>query len=87
MPKCDGCGNEYDKSFQIIASNKTYTFDSFECAIHTLAPTCTHCSVKIIGHGLEKNGVMFCCNHCAGAGGYNRIEGSFVRSNCRVTLR
>ena len=65
MPKCDGCGNDYDKSFQVIASNKTYTFDSFECAINQLAPTCAHCGVLIIGHGLEKSGRMFCCNHCA----------------------
>ena len=51
MEKCDGCGNEYDKSFQLIAVGKTYTFDSFECAIHALAPICAHCSVRIIGHG------------------------------------
>ena len=29
MPKCDTCGNDYDKSFQVIAANKSYTFDSF----------------------------------------------------------
>ena len=39
MAKCDGCGNDYDKSFQVVARGKTHTFDSFECAIHTLAPT------------------------------------------------
>src|SRR5690242_14784657 len=74
MPKCDGCGNEYDKSFQVIASNKTYTFDSFECAIHTLAPACTHCGVRIIGHGLEKSGAMFCCNHCAEQEGITELR-------------
>ena len=40
---------------------KTYTFDSFECAIHKLAPICAHCSVRIIGHGMEKSDRMFCC--------------------------
>lgn len=66
MAKCDNCGNDYDKSFQIAAiDGKTYTFDSFECAIHTLAPLCQHCGVRIIGHGLEQNGRMYCCNHCA----------------------
>ncbi|MDQ3186437.1 MAG: hypothetical protein M3Q16_08315 [Pseudomonadota bacterium] len=74
MPKCDGCGNEYDKSFQIIASDKTYTFDSFECAIQMLAPVCAHCRVRIIGHGLEKNGVMFCCNHCAEEEGVTELR-------------
>jgi predicted metalloprotease len=28
------------------------------------APTCTHCGVRIVDHGLEKNGRMFCCDHC-----------------------
>ena len=65
MAKCDTCGNDYDKAFQLIAKGKTYTFDSFECAIHKLAPSCEQCGVRIIGHGLEKDGRMFCCDHCA----------------------
>lgn len=65
MAKCDACGNDYDKSFEITAKGQTYTFDSFECAIHTLAPACAQCGVKIVGHGLEKDGTMFCCKHCA----------------------
>jgi len=69
MAKCDSCGNEYDKSFEIAIHGKSYTFDSFECAIKTLAPTCEHCGVRIIGHGLEKEGKMYCCAHCAEAMG------------------
>ncbi|HLT99674.1 MAG TPA: hypothetical protein VKZ70_08035 [Burkholderiaceae bacterium] len=65
MPRCDACGNDYDKAFQVTISGKTHTFDSFECAINKVAPRCEHCSVPIIGHGLEKNGRMFCCAHCA----------------------
>src|SRR5690554_3348713 len=65
MAICDSCGNDYDKAFQLSISGKTYTFDSFECAIHTVAPHCEHCNVPIIGHGLEQNGRMFCCAHCA----------------------
>lgn len=65
MAKCDSCGNEYDKAFELRIGGKTYTFDSFECAIQTVAPRCKHCNVPIIGHGLEKDGSMFCCNHCA----------------------
>jgi hypothetical protein len=65
MAKCDSCGNDYDKSFQVTAKGKTYTFDSFECAIHKLAPTCEQCGVRIVGHGLESDGRMFCCDHCA----------------------
>jgi hypothetical protein len=68
--RCDSCGNDYDKAFQVTKAGKTYTFDSFECAIHKLAPTCGHCGMRIIGHGLEAgDGRMFCCDHCAeGAG-------------------
>ncbi len=65
MAKCDACGNDYDKAFQVTIAGKTHTFDSFECAIHTVAPQCAHCGVRIIGHGLEKSGTMYCCAHCA----------------------
>ena len=56
MANCEVCGNDYDQSFQVTMAGKSHTFDSFECAIHALAPTCEHCGVRIAGHGLEKNG-------------------------------
>jgi hypothetical protein len=65
MQRCETCGNEYDKAFQIVMAGKTHTFDSFECAIHALAPTCAHCGIRIVGHGLEAQDKMFCCDHCA----------------------
>ena len=65
MPKCEGCGNDYDKTFDVVMAGESHVFDSFECAIHALAPTCEHCGMRIIGHGLEKDGRMFCCDHCA----------------------
>jgi len=74
MPKCEVCGNDYDKSFQVTMAGKSHTFDSFECAIHALAPTCEHCGVRIAGHGLEKNGRMFCCDHCAEKSGVTELR-------------
>ena len=65
MNKCDNCGNIYDKSFQISIAGQQHTFDSFECAINTLAPSCSHCGTRIIGHGMESGGTIFCCAHCA----------------------
>lgn len=65
MGICEVCGNEYDKSFEVIRGDKTHTFDSFECAIHALAPTCDHCGCRIIGHGIESDDRFFCCAHCA----------------------
>jgi len=65
MAKCNVCGNEYDKSFSVVMAGRQYTFDSFECAIHALAPTCKHCGCKVVGHGVEQNDSVFCCAHCA----------------------
>jgi hypothetical protein len=74
MAVCDCCGNDYDKAFTVTAGKKTMTFDSFECAIHLMAPTCEHCKVRIIGHGLEKSGRMFCCDHCAEKSGVTELR-------------
>ena len=65
MARCDQCGNDYDKTFEVSRDGTSYTFDSFECAIHKLAPTCAHCGVRIIGHGVEQDDVIYCCAHCA----------------------
>lgn len=65
MATCDTCGNEYEQSFQILMLGKTYTFDSFECAINRLAPSCGRCGTRVIGHGIQKGGEIFCCAHCA----------------------
>ena len=65
MARCETCGNDYDKSFEVAINGKRHIFDSFECAIHMLAPQCAHCGCRIIGHGVEVDGTMFCCAHCA----------------------
>jgi hypothetical protein len=65
MARCEVCGNEYDKAFDVVQDGESHTFDSFECAIHALAPRCAHCGCAIIGHGVEADGQMFCCAHCA----------------------
>jgi hypothetical protein len=73
MAACDVCGNEYDKPMVISIGEATHTFDSFECAIHAIAPRCTHCQCTIVGHGIEgPDASMYCCGHCARASG---VEG------------
>jgi len=74
MAICLTCGNDYDKSFEVIFAGKSYVFDSFECAIHALAPACAHCACRIVGHGLESAGEMFCCVHCAKQRGESRLK-------------
>ncbi|TMH28331.1 MAG: hypothetical protein E6H66_21935 [Betaproteobacteria bacterium] len=69
MARCDLCGNEYDKAFTVTQGNVTRTFDSFECAIHVMAPVCAHCGCRIVGHGIENRGVFYCCAHCAKTAG------------------
>ena len=69
MAQCEVCGNDYHMSFQVVAAGATHTFDSFECAIHLLAPVCEHCNCRIIGHGIEAQGTFYCCAHCAGRAG------------------
>jgi len=65
MAQCEVCHNEYDKAFQVMMGGQTHVFDSFECAIHALAPTCAHCGCRVIGHGVEANSTIYCCAHCA----------------------
>jgi len=74
MAICDRCGNDYDKAFQVTMADKTYTFDSFECAIATLAPRCAQCDTRIVGHGVEAGGSVFCCAHCAGQQGHKDLR-------------
>jgi hypothetical protein len=65
MAKCEVCGNDYERSFEVVMDGKRHTFDSFECAIHAVAPTCAHCNCKIVGHGVEAGDTIYCCAHCA----------------------
>src|SRR5690606_38238231 len=36
--QCEVCGNDYDKPLEIVVNGISHYFDSFECAIHALAP-------------------------------------------------
>jgi hypothetical protein len=65
MAICEVCGNDYRLSFEVHAQGAVHVFDSFECAIHRMAPRCEHCGCTVIGHGVEADGHMFCCASCA----------------------
>jgi hypothetical protein len=73
MARCEVCGNDYDKAFQVVAAGATHTFDSFECAIHAIAPRCAPCECAIIGHGHEAGGSTYCCAHCARDSGHPEL--------------
>lgn len=71
---CEVCGNDYDKAFELTTSGGRHVFDSFECAIQALAPRCAHCGCRVIGHGTEAQGEMYCCAHCAHHAGAKQIQ-------------
>jgi hypothetical protein len=62
---CEVCGNDYSKTFTVTLDGEGHTFDSFECAIHALAPQCEHCGCRLVGQGFEYDGnIIFYCEHC-----------------------
>ena len=74
MAECEVCGNDYDKPLEITTAGQRHVFDSFECAIHRLAPHCEHCGCVVIGHGHESDGHFYCCAHCAAAEGHGELR-------------
>ncbi len=72
--RCEVCGNQYDKAFLVSIGGDTHVFDCFECAVHLLAPVCSHCGVRILGHGIEVRDRLFCSAHCAHTSGAREIQ-------------
>lgn len=78
MATCEVCKNDYWLTFEVhTVGGNVHVFDSFECAIHLLAPICEHCEIKIVGHGVEVSGRFYCCASCARAG--SGAEGAKIR--------
>jgi hypothetical protein len=74
MATFEVCENEYDKAFEVIVDGERHTFDSFECAIHALAHVYRHRSCGMVGHGVEADGQIFCCVHCAQTAGKAQLK-------------
>jgi hypothetical protein len=73
MATCEVCGNDYEQAMEIRQGGSTHVFDSFECAIHALAPRCEHCGCAIVGHGHIAGGSIYCCAHCARESGHEGV--------------
>jgi hypothetical protein len=69
MGVCEVCGSEYDKTMDVIVAGEAHVFDSFECAMHAVAPRCARCGCRIVGHGVEAGDAFFCGAHCAHVAG------------------
>ncbi|HSK79909.1 MAG TPA: hypothetical protein VLQ45_25880 [Thermoanaerobaculia bacterium] len=74
MATCEVCGNDYDRAFEVVMAGRSHVFDSFECAIHALAPLCAHCGCRIVGHGVQAGTTIYCCAHCAEHSGETGLE-------------
>ncbi len=72
--QCEVCGNQYDKAFEVLTAGVRHVFDSFECAIHALAPHCERCGCHVVGHGVEVAGRFYCSAHCAHGAGAKEIR-------------
>ncbi len=77
MGRCEVCGNAGSGVFQIVREGRAHDFDSFECAIHALAPACDNCGCRILGHPIEIGGSFFCCGPCASESGAVPSGGSW----------
>lgn len=69
MGTCAACGNEYENTFTVTRNGQSLEFDSFECAIHKMAPQCAHCGCRVIGHGVQHGDTIYCCANCAAGEG------------------
>ena len=65
MAVCDTCGNDDANALTIARGSDIGTFDSFECAIHAMAARCPQCGCRILGHGVSRDGALYCCQHCS----------------------
>ncbi|MFI6572222.1 hypothetical protein [Nocardia fluminea] len=76
MTVCETCGNDYDRAFTVGRDGESWTFDSIECAASKLAPHCAQCGCRVLGHGLEQEGTVYCCAHCARRAGHDALVDS-----------
>jgi len=65
MARCETCGNDYARPITVTRGGSAHVYDSFECAIQALAPVCGNCGVRILGHGVENAGDIYCGASCA----------------------
>lgn len=82
--RCEVCGNEYENCMEVRLNGETHVFDSFECAIHALAPKCAHCGCRIIGHGMKVNGDLYCCAHCARQKDIRNLEDPIATERIKI---
>ncbi|MGE5463270.1 MAG: hypothetical protein ACM3PS_07940 [Syntrophothermus sp.] len=62
---CEVCGKNQDRCFEVHLGGEKHVFDSFECAMRGLMPTCSQCGCLILGAGVLAEGRLYCSHSCA----------------------
>ena len=72
------CAARVHAGSESLIVGRDYAVSSYTSAQTGLRPDaeihCEHCGVRIVGHGLEKDGRMFCCDHCAEGEGVTELR-------------
>lgn len=71
------CGNEYEGSSAMITTDRrAHIFDSIDDAAHAIAPVCAHCGCRVLGHGMQSGGKIYCRASCARRTGSDAVRDS-----------
>ena len=62
---CEVCGKDGEGCFEVLLGGERHIFDSFECAMRGMLPTCSFCGCRIIGEGVHADNVFYCSYLCA----------------------
>lgn len=64
MSKCETCGSQGSNLFEVVKDGVARKFDSFECAIESMAIPCKNCGCLITGRQFVADGNSYCCDVC-----------------------
>ena len=64
---CEVCGKVQERCFEVHLGGERHVFDSFECAILALMPTCSSCGSLLLSPGIQFENRLYCSYACAGA--------------------
>jgi hypothetical protein len=74
MAVCDGCGNRSERLFTVQThDDRVFLFDTIQCAVPILAPSCAHCLCTILGQGVEVGSITYCSAGCAQQSGIQSV--------------
>lgn len=64
MSKCEQCGEQNENLFEVVKDGQSRKFDSFDCAIQSMAEKCSNCGCLITGKSHRHGDAGFCCQVC-----------------------